>query len=278
MKNKWRVMLSVIAAVFLLSLLVVPVLGATTATRTIGDTTLTVGQSTTVTVSITTTDEWCLVLTEAVPAGLAMSAVTPSAGGTYNAGTGEILWLDIGQNPLGTVTVSYTLTATAGGNYTIAGTVVDDGANVVATVDSSVAVSGGVAGTTATRTIGDTSLTVGQSTAVTVSITTTDEWCLILTEAVPAGLAMSAVTPSAGGTYNAGTGEILWLDIGQNPLGTVTVSYTLTGTALGSYTITGTVIDDEENVVATVNSSVAVNGEAPPGEYPSFTAWLDWWI
>jgi len=274
MKSKWRVMLSVVAAVFLLSLLAVPVLAATTATRAIGDTSLEVGQSTTVTVTITTTDEFAVVLTEDVPAGLTMSNVVTD--GAYNAAESQVVWLDIGQNPLGTVTVSYTLTATAIGSYIIAGTVIDIGENVVATVNSSVVVSGGVAGTTATRGIVDTTLTVGQNTTVTVSITT-DEFAVVLTEDVPAGLTMSNVVTD--GTYNAAESQVVWLDVGQNPLGTVTVSYTLTATAVGSYIISGTVIDIDENVVATVDSSVTVYEEAPPAaEYPSFTGWLDWWI
>ena len=266
MKNKGRILLSVVAAVFLLSLLAVPVLAATTATRAIGDNTLEVGQSTAVTVTITT-DEWCVILTEAVPTGLTMSNVVTD--GAYSADTGEVLWLDIGQNPLGTVTVSYTLTAVAPGSYTIAGTVVDNEENVVATVDSSVTVSGVAPDTTASRAIGDTSLEVGDSTAVTVTITT-DEWCVILTEEVPTGLTMSNVVTD--GAYNADTGEVVWLDVGQNPLGTVTVSYTLTATAVGSYTITGTVIDNEENVVATVESAVTVG--VPPTELRTFADWV----
>jgi len=126
MKNKWRVMLSVIAALFLLGLVMVPaVVADATATRDIADQTLEAGQSTTVTVTIDT-DEWCIVLTEEVPAGWTVSNVVTD--GAYNADTGEILWLDIGMNPLGTITATYTLTVPAGAaatTYYIVGTVMD---------------------------------------------------------------------------------------------------------------------------------------------------------
>jgi len=287
MKSKWRVMLSVVAAVFLLSLLAVPVLAATTATRTIGDTTLTVGQSTTVTVSITT-DEFSVVLTEDVPAGLEMSDPTASGGDVAFArlATGEFIWLNTDESALGPVTASYTLTATAAGSYPIGGTVIDIEANVVATVagDSSVVVSG-AAGTTATRAITDTSLEVGQSTAVTVTIET-DEFSVILRDVVPAGWPVSGAGASGAdvSTYSAGTGEFLWLDTDGDALGTVTAIYTLTVPAGAEGTtgyINGTVIDNEENEVATVGGDSAItveDGEAPPGDYPSFTDWLTSWI
>ena len=135
MKNKWRVMLSVIAALFLLGLVMVPaVVADATATRDIADQTLEAGQSTTVTVTITT-DEYSLALTEEVPAGWEMTAAAASGADDVNIAkeaTGEFLWLNTDMNPLGTITATYTLTVPAGAaatTYYIAGTVMDDEEN-----------------------------------------------------------------------------------------------------------------------------------------------------
>ncbi len=258
MKKRWKVIAAVVTALFLFTLVAVPVLAQTTATRDIADQTLAPGGSTNVTVTINNAQIQALGLDEDPPAGWPVAEVD-SAGGMYNATEIEWFWL---QANAGTVTVIYNLTVPLGtpaGVYPIAGTLVSGEGTVAIGGETTITVSGAPGATTATRNIADQTLAPGGSTNVTVTINNAQLQALGLDEDPPASWPVAAVD-NGGAQYNATEIEWFWL---QAAAGTVTVIYNLTvplGTADGTYDIAGTLVSGEGTVAVGGETTITVSG------------------
>ncbi len=204
-------------------------------------------------------------VTDVVPGGLALVMATPSAGTTYNVGTG--LW-DIGPLTKGssaTLQIVATVLGTATVTNTASKTHEDQTDPNLANDSSSATLTGQAADIVVTKTVSNP--TPNQGTNVTFTVTATNNGPsgatgVLVTDVVPAGLALVTSTPSVGTTYNpvGGLWNIGALASGANA--TLSIVATVLGTSLVTNTATKTHEDQTDPNLANDSASATVTGLA----------------
>ncbi len=189
-------------------------------TKTVDDSTPTVGQNVVYNITLSNAGPGAgnnIVVTDLLPAGLTHVSNTPSAGTSYNSGTG--IWtvpsLDSGAN----ATLAITATVTALGLNTNTAEVTDADEfdpdstpnNQVGTEDdqASVNVTATQIDLSLSKTVNSATPNVGQNVTFTLTATNAGPDAatgVTVSDLLPAGLTFVSATPSGTTTYNSGTG------------------------------------------------------------------------
>ncbi|MCJ7523513.1 MAG: NEW3 domain-containing protein [Dehalococcoidia bacterium] len=245
--------------------------GVAAASRTIQVQSLAPGGTTQVTVEFTSLlgEPKSFALQENIPAGWTLTQGTDDAS-AFQPTSNTWVWFPVVAGE--TKTVTYTLTVPVGamaGDYNITGTVTGAQVSVSVLGDNTITVTGdGVTGTaTASRTIATPSLAPGESTEVTVTLTSEldEAKSFALQETIPDDWTLTQVTDDAS-AFQDSTNTWVWFSVAAGA--TKTVTYTLTvpgGAAIGQHPITGTVTADEMSNSIGGDNCITVTGDGVTG-------------
>jgi LPXTG-site transpeptidase (sortase) family protein len=224
-------------------------------------------QNSNVTFTITATDNGPsdatgVQVTDLLPAGLTFVSAVPSAG-TYTAGTGVWNLGALANGSNATLAIVATVTGTNPVTNTATKTAEDQPDPVAGNNTASATVSGQSADIAIAKTASSSAVPLGSN--VTFTITATDNGPsnatgVQVTDPLPAGLTLVSATPSAGTTYNSGTG--IW-DIGALANGahaTLSVIAQVTGTTPATNTATKTAENQPDPVPDNDSASATVSG------------------
>ncbi|HEV2028613.1 MAG TPA: sortase [Candidatus Dormibacteraeota bacterium] len=171
-------------------------------------------QNTNVTFTITATNNGPsnatgVVVTDLLPAGLSFVSATPSGVTTYNSGTGAWTIGALANGANATLSIVATATGTTAVTNTATKTAETQPDPVAGNNTASVTVTGQAADIGITKIVDNATPTLGTNVTFTVTARNNgpnNATGVQVTDLLPAGLAFVSATPSAGTTYNSGTG------------------------------------------------------------------------
>jgi LPXTG-site transpeptidase (sortase) family protein len=205
-----------------------------------------------------------VVVTDLLPAGLTYVSSTPSTG-TYTPGTGvwNVGGLANGSNATLTLVATVTTTTTTTNTATKTGEVQPD--PVAGNNSASVNVTGQAADIAVLKTVSNA--TPNQNTNVTFTVTAinngpSNATGVAVTDILPPGLTFVLATPSAGTSFNPGTGVWTIGALANGANATLGITATVTGTTLVTNTATKTAEDQTDPVAGNNTASASVTGQS----------------
>ena len=202
-----------------------------------------------------------VVVSDPIPAGLALVSATPSVGTSYIAGVWTIG--PLGNGASATLAIVATVNSTSAIINTATKTAEDQTDPVSVNNSASATVTGQAADIAITKTVDNA--TPNQNSNVTFTVTATNNGPsnatgVVVTDVLPSGLTLVSVAPSAGTSYSAG----VWTIGPLNNLAsaTLTIVATVTGTTPVTNTATKTAEDQPDPVPGNDVASATVTGQA----------------
>ena len=182
-------------------------------------------------------------VTDLLPAGLTFVSAAPSVGTTYVSGTG--LWTigALANGASATLAITATVNTTAPTTNTATKTAENQPDPVAGNDSASATITPVAADIALTKTVDNTR--PNQNTNVTFTITATNNGPsnatgVVVTDLLPAGLTFVSAAPSAGTTYNSGTGVWTIGALANGGNATLSIVATVTGTTAVTNTATKT--------------------------------------
>ncbi|CAG0979495.1 hypothetical protein METP1_01691 [Methanosarcinales archaeon] len=238
-----------------------PQTNVTIAVRIIGKESLRFGESTNITVDISSNMSQALSFHEIIPAGWNLTRISDDADAFKNS-TRESIWFNV--SPGINKTVIYRLTAPDNasiGTYHINGAI-SSASGVIAVVQGDNTITLNLippqpSVVNATRQIEKESLRQGESTNITIRISSNMNKALALQELIPRGWNLTRISGDAD-AFNSRTSEWIWFNV--SPGINKTVIYRLTAqdnASIGTYHINGT-ISSKSGVIAVVQGDNSI--------------------